>query len=357
MLFGSANLTYKALEDKSSSNFEVMNYAKCTQKDELEILEIINQSLQITESEYQQYLSWYEENKDKNEPLPDDSLLEPLSMEKEFLISSLPGSTSPRRIWDIISEQEQWDHSWNEQSAAIHDLKLFGLSCDDYSNYDEFLGELKTRIPRHPFVEAFCEQITTDGLYFGRAKQWIQETCIDDPVPFRKEITGYVISLFAWLVEIYPERYIIEQPNYSQLIRRIDLCRYTNLPLKESIYISNETFYSGNGIQYKSCPRCSFLSGNQQLIFRIARTNPNPQNIEINQSSSEFGFSNSIKGRITKRNPDGIQSLCKSCRVVPPPMIKPGGGISAMDLDNMLGHFSQESWDSLSKQWSVISND
>ena len=219
MLFGSANLTYKALEDKSSSNFEVMNYAKCTQKDELEILEIINQSLQITESEYQQYLSWYEENKDKNEPLPDDSLLEPLSMEKEFLISSLPGSTSPRRIWDIISEQGQWDHSWNEQSAAIHDLKLFGLSCDDYSNYDEFLGELKTRIPRHPFVEAFCEQITTDGLYFGRAKQWIQETCIDDPVPFRKEITGYVISLFAWLVEIYPDRYIIEQPNYSQCIK------------------------------------------------------------------------------------------------------------------------------------------
>jgi len=221
MLYGSANLTYRALEDKERSNFEVMNYAKCTQKDEKEILEIINQSLQITESEYQQYLRWYEENKDKYKPLPDDSLLEPLSIEKEFLISSLPGSTSPRRIWDIISEQGQWDHLWNEQSAALHDLKLFSLSCDDYSNYDEFLDELKSRISQHSFIEAFCEQITIDGLYFGRAKQWIQETCIDDPVPFRKEITGYVISLFAWLVEIYPDRYIIEQPNYSECIKRI----------------------------------------------------------------------------------------------------------------------------------------
>ena len=221
MLYGSANLTYRALEDKERSNFEVMNYAKCTQKDEKEILGIINQSLQITESEYQQYLRWYEENKDKYKPLPDDSLLEPLSIEKEFLISSLPGSTSPRRIWDIISEQGQWDHLWNEQSAALHDLKLFNLSCDDYSNYDEFLDELKSRISQHSFIEAFCEQITIDGLYFGRAKQWIQETCIDDPVPFRKEITGYVISLFAWLVEIYPDRYIIEQPNYSECIKRI----------------------------------------------------------------------------------------------------------------------------------------
>ena len=37
--------------------------------------------------------------------------------------------------------------------------------------------------------------------------------------PFRKEITGYVISLFAWLVELFHERYIVEVPNHSQRIR------------------------------------------------------------------------------------------------------------------------------------------
>ena len=42
---------------------------------------------------------------------------------------------------------------------------------------------------------------------------------------------------------------------------------------------------------------------------------------------------------------------------MPPPTVKPRGGISAMELDNRFGHFSQESWDSTSKQWSIISND
>jgi len=221
MLYGSANLTKTGLEDNKDSNFEVMNYAHCTQDDERGIMEIINQSLRITESEYQQYLLWYEENKDKYEFPPNDSLLEPPLIDKEFLISSLPGSTSPRRIWEIVSDGMQWDNSWNEKSAAIHDLKLFDLTCGDYTTYDEFLNELKSRLLHHSFIEAFCGQITTDGLYFGRAKQWIQETCIDDPVPFRKEITEYVKSLFAWLVEIYPESYIIERPNYSECIKRI----------------------------------------------------------------------------------------------------------------------------------------
>jgi hypothetical protein len=223
MLYGSANLTHRALEDKERSNFEVMNYAKCTQKDEMEILEIINQSLQITESEYQQYLRWYEENKDKYKFPPQESVIEPVLFEKEFLISSLPGSISPRRIWNIMSEHQEWDDSWNEKSAAQHDLHTFKLDCSDFDTFEQFLNEMKVKVSSHPFIDSFCQRIDENGLYFGSAKQWIQETCIDDPVPYRKEITGYVQSLFSWLVELYPERYIIEQPNYSQVIRRIDL--------------------------------------------------------------------------------------------------------------------------------------
>jgi len=219
MIFGSANLTGKALNDDSKSNFEVMDYAHCTREDEEGILQIIDQSTLMNDEKFMQYSEWYEENKDKY-PIPSqESVIEPEVWEKEFLISSLPASLSPRRIWEIMVEGREWNRSWDEKSAAVHDLEIFGLDHTQFETYELFHQEIKTKVLNHLFVDSFCKQIDTDGLYFGRAKQWIHETCVDDPVPYRKEITGYVQSLFSWLVELFPERYIVEVPNYSERIR------------------------------------------------------------------------------------------------------------------------------------------
>lgn len=219
MIYGSANLTGKALKDGKDSNLEVMNYSQCSQEDEEHILQIVNQSLLITEKEYRKYLLWYDQNKDKYKLPPQESVIEPVFLEKEFLISSLPGSISVKRIWEIMAEHQEWDESWNEKSAAQHDLQTFELDCSDFDTFEQFLGEMRLRVSSHSFVDSFCRQIDGNGLYFGSAKQWIQETCIDDPVPYRKEITGYAQSLYSWLVELYPERYVIEIPNHSQCIK------------------------------------------------------------------------------------------------------------------------------------------
>ena len=219
MIFGSANLTGKALKDDSKSNFEVMDYAHCTREDEEGILQIIDQSTLMNDEKFMQYSEWYKENKDKYPIPPQESVIEPETWEKEFLISSLPASLSPRRIWEITVEGREWNRSWDEKSAAKHDLYTFKLDCSDFDTFEHFLNEMKVKVSSHPFIDSFCQQIDGNGLYFGRAKQWIQKTCIDDPVPYRKEITGYVQSLFSWLVELYPERFVVEIPNHSQCIK------------------------------------------------------------------------------------------------------------------------------------------
>ena len=76
-------------------------------------------------------------------------------------------------------------------------------------------------MPNQAFFSAFMDEITQKGMRFGYAKQWIQQNCIDDPVPYRKELTRTVQNIFSWIVELFPREIEIIQPNYSQIIRRM----------------------------------------------------------------------------------------------------------------------------------------
>lgn len=55
----------------------------------------------------------------------------------------------------------------------------------------------------------------------------------------------------------------------------------------------NKSVYNENG--QKSCPKCSVIDGKKHIFY----------------DQTEFGFT---EKRITKNNPKGIQSYCKSCR-------------------------------------------
>jgi hypothetical protein len=63
-------------------------------------------------------------------------------------------------------------------------------------------------------------------------------------------------------------------------------CQNCGLDLKKSIY---------NKDGLKSCPKCSVENGKEHIFYPL----------------ENFGFSDK---RITKRNPNGIQSYCKKCR-------------------------------------------
>jgi len=218
---GSANLTYTALLDESKSNHEVLSHSNFSKTDSNQIKLIIQSSVLINESNYSKYLHWYNQNKDNyQDELPTDSVIE---REKRdwFKISSLPASISPSRIWEMKMENGTPDLEWGEDKAAIHDLEIFDVNIDDCKDILEFRERLAIKVLSHPFIHSFSDAIDYEGMYFGRAKEWIQSNCTDDPVPYRRELTDYTESLFNWLVELFPDEYIVERPNYSQLIRRI----------------------------------------------------------------------------------------------------------------------------------------
>jgi len=64
------------------------------------------------------------------------------------------------------------------------------------------------------------QQIPDEGIYFGRAKAWLQSACHDVPEPRRRELTHTVRALFRWIMELDPHRFEIVRPNYSECLRR-----------------------------------------------------------------------------------------------------------------------------------------
>ena len=101
-----------------------------------------------------------------------------------------------------------------------HDLELFGIEIGGCHDLNQFKHELAIKVSSHPFISSFAGAIDVQGMYFGRAKEWIQYNCTDDPVPYRRDLTDYTESLFNWLTELFPGEYVVETPNYSQIIRR-----------------------------------------------------------------------------------------------------------------------------------------
>ena len=77
-------------------------------------------------------------------------------------------------------------------------------------------GSLPTR--------SYCRMdgLISQGAYFGRIKEWIQNICTDVPVPSRRELTGNVQVLMDWFVSLGGGRYVVDIPGArSQRIRRL----------------------------------------------------------------------------------------------------------------------------------------
>lgn len=217
---GSANLTYSGLLDEPKSNHEVLNFTELTTSDSENIARIIQSSILINDSNYSIYLDWLLQNKSEHiVNFPKGSVIE-RQIRDWFKISSLPASISPSRIWDIKVNNAEPELDWGEDKAAEHDLELFEIKIEDYHDLNQFKQELAIKVSSHPFISSFTEAIDLQEMYFGRAKEWIQYNCTDDPVPSRRELTDYTYFLFNWLAELFPEDYIVETPNYSQLIRK-----------------------------------------------------------------------------------------------------------------------------------------
>ena len=218
-MIGSANLTRTAMSDGVNSNIELLVNESCDVEMEHEIRNVLRTSLHLNDELFEIYHRWYRSVEQNASAVDTGSVILPNPDREMFLVSQLPATASPERLWNLISGKEAPDTSWSEQHAVTHDMKNFGLP--QHLGYKEFLSILIEMMKSQTFFGTFTEEIDSEGLRFGAAKQWIHERCIDDPVPYRKELTRTVQNLFAWVVALYPDEFEIIQPRHSQIIRRI----------------------------------------------------------------------------------------------------------------------------------------
>lgn len=219
IMIGSANVTDTALgwcDDDQQVNREVMvEGLPLSLLDRVSIERIIVEAQLVTEDLYERFRSWL----DEIGPSPASSLERPPQPAdpEQFLVTMLPLSDSPSRLYEIVSAQQRLELEWWEEDAAVHDLALYRPGV---ASRDGFTQDLKRAFFRQTFVAALTSELPDDGWFFGEIKEWIQTRCRDVPTPRRRELTQNVMVLLKWITELNPKEYEVVRPRHSECLRR-----------------------------------------------------------------------------------------------------------------------------------------
>lgn len=218
----SANLSSRALMacNTSNYNYEIGSISSnIVVEDLLYFHRIINESVLVTERHYDELKVLLACT---NSFVSDEVINYEFSksLEKEFLLSSLPMSNSVFDLYDLYTTPMDESNVLND--CAIHDIVLYGLEFG--LTRKEFYQTLNTNFFKHPFIVAFLHELDNcDGqIYFGRAKEWIQSNCTNVPTPRRWEITENIQILYNWFVNLGEGKYAVDVPGrHSQRLYRV----------------------------------------------------------------------------------------------------------------------------------------
>jgi hypothetical protein len=214
-ILGSANITQNGLGLHENANVECMTYIpELGLNDRLWLLGLIQNSMPVAEEDYQMASAIEVSTSSRVSAEPPVWQAAP----PDFLVSRLPCFSSPQGLLEILTSLSVEDivRPDDELRYALHDFALYDLRVGE--SFDASLERLKTNFMKQPFTLAFCDFVKMQGRYFGETKQWIQETCVDDPAPHRRDLTERIRILFDWMVQLAPDQYEVTQPNYSECI-------------------------------------------------------------------------------------------------------------------------------------------
>jgi len=211
----SANISSRALNVPPYIDY---NYEIGTIVEDLGINEryyfnvIENESMLINDEIFNQIK---EQLPSKKESFPeeDDFQISLSSLDKEFLLSSLPMSYSVDVLYDFYV-LNRYD-SEVDLNCALHDLAIYNIPFN--MSASEFMERLTASFFAHRFIRKFLVNLDRNGeIYFGSAKKWIHANCVDVPLPRRWEITQNVQILYRWVVRLGNGKYAVDSPNYSE---------------------------------------------------------------------------------------------------------------------------------------------
>ena len=191
---------------------------KLQQNDWKHIYSILQESLHVDDTVYEQALEYLRTNKQETSTVP------PLALEptdnREFSILSLPASEGPEQLYSFYAtaaDNDQEQPAGKDVAACAHDLILYEIP--EGLDRQGFLGTLKKQFKSHAFVLAVVSLIKTEqSARFGLVNEWLQSECSDKPTPYRWELKRNTRILYDWLEYFYDE-ITWDRPNHSQVIR------------------------------------------------------------------------------------------------------------------------------------------
>jgi len=217
----SGNISHRGL--MPDGNYECGVFVdKLSSTDRLYFEKIRSDARLVDDKFYESLVNWY--NKQIKE-IPKEIKLEDIvavSTKNDFLISALPMT---RDVDELVKGYEKINSGLepsddSETSACIfHDLANYNIGPG--LTKKEFEKKLRIQFFSHPFIQKMDKFIDPEA-YFGRIKEWIQNNCVDVPIPSRRELTGNVQVLYEWFENLGDGKYIIDVPGaYSERIRKV----------------------------------------------------------------------------------------------------------------------------------------
>jgi hypothetical protein len=208
---GSANCTDAALFD--GGNIECMTFLDALDVgNRIELNKIILSSTPVDDRIFCKYRDWFNDIDKDDTYYNDDPHIDDI---KPFYVFQLPASHSPRFMWKYLNAP---DNYIDMADAIEHDIAIYGSELHSMTE-DEYLTDVQNRFFSHPFISLLDKQLSSDGIRFGSVKEWVQNNCLDVPVPYRKDLTVMVQNLFEWFIELNPKIYSVRVPGtHSQVI-------------------------------------------------------------------------------------------------------------------------------------------
>jgi PLD-like domain len=138
---------------------------------------------------------------------------------------------APSRLWVSeflwTSNPSEFNSAWVDKNTAFHDANLLGVPALDAN-----IGELRLAFQRsrsYVFLHGYFERNHKNQLYFGELTSAIQESLLDDPRPYRRDVKELTASLLGWLAHLGGPSFVIDRPNYSQRLRSVAENDYPDL--------------------------------------------------------------------------------------------------------------------------------
>lgn len=221
-IVGSANITDKGLGISPKPNDEcVVICENLTFHQQASLKSILQRSHLIGDEDYHNIKTLIDNYRQSFDGISKYNDIDFKATTKEaFLISALPMSKDIDTFFQYYSGRKTRNQDSVDYNCAIHDTALYNIPIN--LNRNEFDAHIKHSFFEHPFIKKLKEFIE-DKKYFGQIKEWVQHTCVDVPVPSRRDLTGNVQVLYEWFAELGQDEYGTDRPSHSQRIFRKDL--------------------------------------------------------------------------------------------------------------------------------------